>query len=136
MTPSNSTASSTARAARILIIDDDIYTSEMYATNLRSAGYQVDIADNGIDGYARMHQQAYDVVLLDIMLPQLNGNDILRQWRTTSPKGSKPPIIILTNCEQDSQSKAKMMASSDAYVIKASTTPSRLREIIAQAIVF
>lgn len=119
---------------RILIVDDDIYTCEMYATNLRSAGYHVDIADNGVSGYQQMRQQSYDVVLLDIMLPQLQGTDILRQWRQTSPKGTKPPIIILTNYEQDTETKAELANSADAYIIKASVTPRNLRELIAKAV--
>lgn len=129
-----SSKNSRSPIGHILIIDDDIYTSEMYATNLRGAGYTVDTADNGVDGYQRMCSQPYDVVLLDIMLPQLDGDDILERWRVTSPKGSKPPIIIVTNYDLDSATKAKMIAGSDAYVVKASITPRRLREIIAQAI--
>lgn len=121
---------------RILIIDDDIYTSEMYATTLRNAGYQVVVADNGLDGYQRMQSEPFDVVLLDIMLPQLQGDDVLKKWRETRPKGTKPPVIILTNYEQDDASKEALVESADGYVIKASITPRKLRQIIAKATSF
>lgn len=122
--------------SRILIIDDDIYTSEMYATTLRGVGYEVVVADNGLDGYQRMKSEPFDIVLLDIMLPQLQGGEVLKQWRTTRPKGSKPPIIILTNYEQDDATRETLVASADGYVIKASITPRKLREIIAKATSF
>lgn len=128
------TSPNSLRKRRVLIIDDDIYTCEMYATNLRAAGYDVVIADNGITGYDKLSHEPFDVVLLDIMLPQLQGDDVLKKWRRTSPKGSKPPIIILTNYEQDETTRAALIRNADNYIVKASITPRDLRAIIAKAI--
>ena len=91
----------TSRAKRVLIIDDDIYTSDMYAINLRSTGYEVDVALTGNDGYNKLTSNDYDVVLLDLILPGLSGTEILHRWRQTMPKGTRPPIIVLTNYEQN-----------------------------------
>lgn len=117
---------------RILIIDDDIYTSDMYAINLRSTGYEVDIALTGDDGYSKLTSNNYDVVLLDLILPGLSGTEILHRWRQTMPKGTKPPIIVLTNYEQNDLAKDHVTGESDAYVVKASITPRNLRELIAK----
>lgn len=118
----------------ILIIDDDIYASEMYSISLKDAGYQVDITRDGDSGYKMMQQNHYDVVLLDIMLPRVNGELVLEKWRNNHPKGTKPPIIIMTNYEQSEAAKAPIVSSSDYYAIKASITPSELRNLIARAL--
>ena len=124
----------TSRAKRVLIIDDDIYTSDMYAINLRSTGYEVDVALTGNDGYNKLTSNDYDVVLLDLILPGLSGTEILHRWRQTMPKGTRPPIIVLTNYEQSNFAKGHVTGESDAYVVKASITPRNLRELIAKVV--
>lgn len=124
----------TSRAKRVLIIDDDIYTSDMYTINLRSTGYEVDVALTGNDGYNKLTSNDYDVVLLDLILPGLSGTEILHRWRQTMPKGTRPPIIVLTNYEQNSFAKGHVTGESDAYVVKASITPRNLRELIAKVV--
>ena len=124
----------TSRAKRVLIIDDDIYTSDMYTINLRSTGYEVDVALTGNDGYNKLTSNDYDVVLLDLILPGLSGTEILHRWRQTMPKGTRPPIIVLTNYEQNSFAKSHVTGESDAYVVKASITPRNLRELIAKVV--
>lgn len=119
------------RQQRILIIDDDVYASEMYAFALEKAGYRVDIADNGKTGEKRLGDGDYDVVLLDILLPQTNGDQILKRWRELNPLGSRPPIIILTNAEQDQINKANTKSEADLYLVKTSTTPRTLLKVIA-----
>lgn len=116
---------------RILIIDDDVYTSEMYAFTLNKAGYEVDVADNGGTGEERLGKGDYDVVLLDILLPRTNGDKILARWRESNPLGSRPPIIILTNAEQDQVHKANTKSEADLYLVKTSTTPRELLKVIA-----
>lgn len=125
---------SQTQPTKILIIDDDVYTSEMYAMHLRKAGYLVDIKTDGAKGYDSMCKDNYDIILLDIMLPELDGSELLAKWRKSNPKGSKPPIVILTNYEQTDSTRAKLAANSDGYVIKAAITPRSLVQIIEKTL--
>ena len=117
---------------RILIIDDDVYTSEMYAFTLTKAGYDVVVVDDGLSGEKELETGNFDVVLLDILLPHTHGDTILNHWRQSNPLGTRPPIIILTNAEQDQEHKAATKSEADMYIVKASITPRSLRDIIAE----
>lgn len=119
---------------RVLVIDDDMYDSEMYSMSLESAGYDVDVATDGGYGYKLLTQNNYDVVLLDLMLPIMSGSEILEKWRENHPKGPIPKIIILTNYEQDDKARGYLAGVADSYIIKASITPSNLRSHIAQVL--
>lgn len=120
------------RKNRILIIDDDIYTSEMYAFTLNKAGYDVEIAEDGNDGEQKLLYGNYDLVLLDILLPHTRGDTILSHWRQHNPVGTRPPIVIFTNAEQNQTQKATTSDKADMYIVKAATTPRKLCQTIAE----
>ena len=115
----------------ILCIEDDRFIGEMYTTSLKRAGYTVDWATSGDEGLATARNKHYDVILLDIMLPELEGSKILEIL-----KGGKEnlipntKVIILTNYEQDDDAKMALQKYADGYLIKAEITPHRLIEII------
>lgn len=116
----------------ILIIEDDRFIGEMYVRSLRNAGYQVDWVITGTEGIQAATSKTYDLVMLDIMLPEVQGTDVLNTLR--SDKADKIPgsrVIILTNFDQDDASRQAMQAKADAYLIKADITPRKLLEIIA-----
>lgn len=115
----------------ILMVEDDRFIGEMYVRTLRKEGYEVDWMVTGSQGYAAATSTAYDLILLDIMLPEAEGTDVLDQLR--NEKGDKIPdtkIIILTNFEQDDESRMAMEKRADGYLIKAEITPRKLIEII------
>ncbi len=117
----------------ILMIEDDRFIGEMYVRSLRKEGYHVEWVVTGPEGYASATAQHYDLILLDIMLPEAQGTEVLEQLR--NPKNDKIPgsrVIILTNYEQDDQSRLAMEAKADGYLIKAEITPRKLIEIIKQ----
>lgn len=117
----------------ILMIEDDRFIGEMYVRSLRKEGYHVEWVITGPEGYASATAQHYDLILLDIMLPEAQGTEVLEQLR--NPKNDKIPgsrVIILTNYEQDDQSRMAMEAKADGYLIKAEITPRKLIEIIKQ----
>ena len=117
----------------ILCIEDDRFIGEMYVRSLRKEGYHVEWVVTGPEGYASATAQHYDLILLDIMLPEAQGTEVLEQLR--NPKNDKIPgsrVIILTNYEQDDQSRLAMEAKADGYLIKAEITPRKLIEIIKQ----
>ena len=117
----------------ILCIEDDRFIGEMYVRSLRKAGYEVDWMVDGNDGLIAARNKAYDVILLDIMLPERRGTEILEALR--GGKENLIPhshVIVLTNFEQDDESRVAMQQNADAYLIKAEITPKKLISVIQQ----
>ena len=116
----------------VLCIEDDRFIGEMYVRSLKKAGYQVDWVVGGNDALAAAQSKQYDLILLDIMLPERRGGEVLDMLR--GKDGDKIPgsrVIVLTNFDQDDESRLAMQNKADAYLIKADITPRKLLEIIA-----
>ena len=117
----------------ILIIEDDRFIGEMYVRSIKKAVYDIDWMVDGNDGLIAARNKEYDLILLDVMLPERRGTDILDALR-----GGKEDLIphtkvlVLTNFEQDDESRMAMEKRADGYLIKAEITPSKLLSVIAQ----
>lgn len=114
----------------ILCIEDDRFIGEMYVRSLRKAGYDVDWMVDGNDGLVAARNKPYDLILLDIMLPERRGNEILTALRGKEDLIPNTHIIVLTNFDQDDESRAVMQHNADAYLIKAEITPKKLLGVI------
>lgn len=115
----------------ILCIEDDRFIGEMYVRSLQKAGYAVDWMVDGNDGLVAARNKPYDLILLDIMLPEKKGSEILDALR--SDKEDLIPntkVLIMTNFEQDDESRMAMQYRADGYLIKAEITPRKLLSII------
>jgi two-component system response regulator QseB len=118
---------------KILCIEDDRFIGEMYVRSLKKAGYDVDWVVGGNDGLIAARNKPYDVILLDIMLPERKGGEILDALRGGSEDLiPNSRVIILTNFEQDDESRKAMQKYADAYLIKAEITPKKLISVIQQ----
>lgn len=120
-------------AKTILCIEDDRFIGEMYVRSLKKAGYEVDWVVDGSDGLVAARNKQYDFILLDIMLPEKRGTEILEALR--GGKQNLIPnsrVIVLTNFEQDEESRSVMEKDADAYLIKAEITPKKLIAVIKQ----
>lgn len=115
----------------ILCIEDDRFIGEMYVRSLKKAGYDVDWMVDGNDGLVAARNKQYDLILLDIMLPERRGSEILQALRGKEDLIPNTKIIVLTNFEQDEESRMAMEHDVDAYLIKAEITPKTLLKIIA-----
>jgi DNA-binding response OmpR family regulator len=112
---------------KVLCIEDEYFISELYERALKKAGYQVTNALNGDDGLKIAQTDAYDIILLDLMVPGITGMEILKTLRDTS----KTPklhgrIIIATNLVQDEATRQAIEKDADGYIIKADMTPKEL----------
>jgi len=117
----------------VLCIEDDRFIGEMYVRSLKKAGYEVDWVVDGNDGLIAARNKSYDVILLDVMLPERRGTEILDALR--GGKEDLIPnsrVIVLTNFEQDDESRTAMQKHADAYLIKAEITPKKLIDVIQQ----
>ncbi|MDO4781297.1 MAG: response regulator [Candidatus Saccharibacteria bacterium] len=116
----------------ILCVEDDRFIGEMYVRSLQKAGYTVTWVVDGNDGLVAARNQSYDLIILDLMLPEQRGDqilDALRNSETDLVPQSK--ILVMTNFEQDDASKSSVLSRVDGYLIKADITPRRLLDIIA-----
>jgi len=117
----------------ILMVEDDRFIGEMYARALKKAGYDVDWMVDGNDGLVAARNKDYNAILLDVMLPERRGTEILQALR--GGKEDLIPhsrVIVLTNFEQDDESRIAMEHNVDAYLIKAEITPKKLLAVLEQ----
>lgn len=113
---------------KIVIIEDDLTIAEMYRMKFESEGFDISIAANGLSGLQVIAKNQPDLVLLDLTLPDIGGDEVLEKMRAI-PTALATPVIILTNI--DDQSAPKRLAKWDIadYVVKANFTP---REVVAK----
>lgn len=110
---------------RILIVEDDERIAESLAEALADQHYVVDVATDGQAGWEFVESFAYDLILLDVMLPKLDGISLCRQLRSAS---YRMPILLLTARDTSADQVTGLDAGADDYVIK----PYKLQELMAR----
>ena len=111
---------------RVLIVEDEPRLAENVARTLReSAGYAVDVASDGQEGLFLSESNAYDAMLLDLMLPKLDGMELLRRIRHS---GQHTPVLVLTARDDKESVVALLNAGADDYLTK----PFDLGELLAR----
>jgi DNA-binding response OmpR family regulator len=119
---------------KILIIEDDKFLLKLYSDKLSREGYSVSMAITGEEGLSKVRQEKPDLVFLDIILPQKNGFDILREIKS-DPAVKDIPVIILTNLGQESDVKTGIDLGASDYLVKTDFSITQLSEIIQKYIV-
>ena len=117
----------------ILCVEDDRFIGEMYVRSLQKAGYDVTWVVDGNDGLVAARNQNFDLIILDLMLPEQRGDQILDALRNNNvdlvPNSKN---LIMTNFEQDEASRKSVMSRVDGYLIKADITPRNLIDVVKQ----
>ena len=111
---------------RILVIEDDQFLRELYEELLKDEGYSVDMAADGEEGLKKFHEGGYNLVLLDIMLPKIDGLEILRKSQENKPKKENGPVVLLTNLGQDSIIKEGFSLGASGYLVKSAMNPDQV----------
>jgi len=120
-------------AQRILVVEDDQFLRELYNELLRDEGYDVDLAPDGEDGLAKILKGGYDLVLLDIMLPKIDGLEVLRRVKKQTTEKPNGAVVLLTNLGQDSIIKEGFNLGASGYLIKSAMNPD---QVLAEVKVF
>ena len=113
---------------RILVVDDDQVLCEMYAERLQAEGFEAKTAFNGEDGLARAVDYAPHCILLDLMMPKVDGFSALEILKST-PETKNIPVIILTALIQEENKKKGLARGAADYIIKSETMPG---EVVAK----
>lgn len=114
---------------KVLVVEDESVLSTMYKTKLEAEGCEVMTADNGSDALRLAKEAKVDLILLDVILPQLDGFSVLSEVKA-DPEIKDTPVIMLTNLgtEEDRQ-KGERLGAAD-YLVKANLTPEQVMESI------
>jgi len=108
---------------KVLLVDDDMTLHQMYAERLSTEGYVVVSAYDGEEALEKVVKEMPDVILLDIMMPKINGIDVMKKLREDNAT-SNIPIILLTALVQEINKIKDMMKPYDKYLIKSEVLPS------------
>lgn len=111
--------------AKILLVEDEDFIRQLYKRQFEKAGFTIEDFANGKTGLTAALQNKYDLILLDIMLPDVNGIDILKQIKESQTVG-KTPVVMLTNLGQDDVIKEGFKFGATGYLIKAAYTPDQV----------
>ncbi len=107
---------------KIAIIEDDPVIRQMYLMKFESDGFEVSVAENGRDGVAMVERFAPDVILLDISMPVMSGDEALAEIRKHE-WGAKIPVLVLTNLGQEEAPKSLRELGVESFIVKAELTP-------------
>ena len=114
---------------RILLIEDEIFIRDLYEHILSSAGIKVEVASDGQEGIEKAKQPGIALVLLDIMLPKLNGIEVLKRLKADQ-KTVYIPIVLLTNLGQADIVKLAFESGAQGYFLKVNINPEDLIKFV------
>jgi DNA-binding response OmpR family regulator len=115
--------------ATIILVEDDVMLAEIYQTRLELAGHSCKVAHDGLDGLLLIKQELPDLVLLDLMLPQMSGDEILREMRK-SDWGKDIKAVFLTNISESEAPDGLDQLKFERYIVKANLTNNQLAEVV------
>lgn len=119
---------------KVLIVEDDQFIREMYTLVLTKAGYEVKEAPDGAAGLTDAQQGGYAVILLDLMMPQMDGMTFLKELKANPSKKPNGPIIILSNLAYaEAEDETKKLGAS-GFLVKADLEPKEVEEVVTKAI--
>lgn len=110
---------------KIAIIEDELPIQSMYRLKLEREGFEVATASNGRTGFELVEKFRPDLILLDLKMPEVSGEDMLVRLRSTE-WGAAMKVIVLTNISKDEAPQALRFLSVDRYIVKAHYTPTQV----------
>jgi DNA-binding response OmpR family regulator len=120
-------------AVKVAIVEDDQAIAQMYRIKFQAEGFEVDTAENGKLGLQLCEQMKPDIILLDLMMPEMTGDQMLTELRKTD-WGKTVKVVILTNMgEQEIPESVKKQGVS-AVVLKADMTPRQVADLVKKTI--
>jgi len=102
---------------KVLLIEDDTFIAEIYTLSLQKEGFEVIVADDGEKGVQKAKESYPDLILLDLLLPKLNGLEVLRILKN-DPKLKEVPVVIITNFSDNEITKKSLEMGALDYLVK------------------
>lgn len=117
--------------AHIVLVEDDELLSEMYQTALINEGFQCSVAHNGATGLDLINHVQPDLVLLDLMLPEMSGDEVLAKMRSVD-RTKNTKVIVMTNISETEAPEQLKNLDFERYIIKANTTLLQVVAIVKE----
>jgi DNA-binding response OmpR family regulator len=114
---------------KIAIVEDDLAISQMYRFKFEADGFIVETAENGVLGLELAKSLKPDIILLDLMMPEMNGDEMLAKLRATS-WGKDIKVVILTNKGEQEIPPGIKLLNVSAVILKADMTPRQVAEVV------
>lgn len=114
---------------KIAIIEDEVAIRRMYALKLKFSDFEVCEAADGEEGLMVVEKERPDLILLDLRMPRMSGDEMLRELRAKS-WGEQIPVIILTNISKDEAPRTLWHLGISDFIVKANSTPQKVLEHI------
>lgn len=121
------------RPIKIAIIEDDIVISQMYRMKFEAEGFEVQTAEDGKTGVELCEKMRPDVILLDIRMPRMNGDEALKRIRSTN-WGKHTPVLVLTNLGEEEAPNSFHSLGIKSYIVKADFTPRQVTDKVKQVL--
>lgn len=118
---------------KIAIIEDDPVISQMYRMKFEADGFDVQLANDGKKGVALVEHFSPDLILLDLQMPEMSGDEALSAIRK-SETGKNIPVIILTNLGEEEAPKTIRSLGIHSYIVKAELTPRQVVQRVKDAL--
>lgn len=118
---------------KIAIIEDEAAIRKMYALKLRFSEFEVCEAENGEAGLEVIEKEKPHLVLLDLRMPRMSGDEMLRELRSTE-WGEAIPVIILTNISKDEAPRTLWHLGISEFIVKANSTPQKVLEAVERVL--
>ena len=116
------------KPTRVLVVEDETFLVKIYSVKLKKEGFEVFIATDGESAVKMAFEVKPDIILLDLILPKMNGFEALEKMRT-NPDLKKTPVIVLSNLGQDEDVKRAEALGATDYLVKANFS---IQEVIAK----
>ncbi len=121
------------KAIRVAVIEDDSAISQMYRIKFEAEGYVVETAENGELGLQLIEKMRPDIVLLDVMMPVMDGAEMLQKLRETE-WGKDMKVVVLTNMGEQEAPRALANLNVSQFIVKSNMTPRQVAEMIKQEV--
>jgi len=121
------------KKTKILLIEDDPFLLSMYSTKFELEGFKILSADEGEGGLVMAKEAIPDIILLDILMPKMNGFEVLEKLKAEKST-SQIPVILLTNLNQKNEIERGLSLGADDYLIKAHFMPSEVVDKIKRVV--
>ncbi len=115
--------------AKVAIVEDDQAISQMYRIKFEAEGFEVETAENGKLGLEMVEKMRPDIILLDLMMPEMTGDEMLAKLRQTD-WGKNMRVIILTNMGEQEAPESLKALGVRRFIVKAEMTPRQVAEMI------
>jgi two-component system chemotaxis response regulator CheY len=123
-------AAGTGSQPRVLIVEDDALLRKVFHTILEKSGFTITLAVDGMEGLEQLLSGGYDLILMDVMMPKMDGFHVLEEYHKRTSKQKNGPILIMTTLVEDAVLQKVHMYGAAGYIEKSALKPEQLPLII------